>query len=104
MARKNTESCCIPTQLLARIAPYISAKHVDRLATGYLGIKVPHLERIKSDKSHNTTNVIINILYDWSMDNPNGLKKLIKLLITAGTKEGLVGRKPITILRGMYTM
>ena len=100
MADKHGESLCISTQLLCRIASYISAKHVDRLATGYLGITVPHLERIKSDKSHITFNIIFKVLNDWSIIHPNGLQRLIELLTKAGTQEGLVGRKPIAILKG----
>ena len=42
----------IPTKLRAEIAQHISARHIDQLATGYLGFTGDELDEIKHDKPH----------------------------------------------------
>ncbi len=36
----------------------------------------------------------------WSQKNPDGKEELIQLFVEAGSREGLVGSKPIALLRG----
>ncbi len=45
---------------------------------------------------------IIIVLYSWSQKNPEGRSELIEIFKKAGREQGLVGLKPIAILKGKF--
>ncbi len=87
-------------KLLQQVGNEISAKHMSRLAIGYLDFKLPEVERIERDCA-NSSDAILKILIQWSYRNLDGAALLCEKFKEAGRKEGLVSVTAVNFLSGI---